>query len=181
MRRRLRRQRRVREALLLDLGALVYELHRQGKRAPALLQEKAGELGAVDDEVRGLEEALGDGAGLEGLLAMGIVGSCASCGALLNAGDGFCARCGAPARVRADAARPSVDEDTAEFDAGEDGEELGADEEEDELGADEEEEEELAADEEEGEPATDEEEAEPATDEEEAEPASAPDGEGPRA
>ena len=34
MRRRLREQLRVREALLLDLGALVYELHRQGKRAP---------------------------------------------------------------------------------------------------------------------------------------------------
>ena len=61
MRRRLRRQRRVREALLLDLGALVYELHRQGRRAPELLQEKAGELSEVDEEVRGLEQALGDG------------------------------------------------------------------------------------------------------------------------
>jgi hypothetical protein len=162
MRRRLRRQRRVREALLLDLGALVYELHRQGKRAPALLQEKAGELGAVDDEVRGLEEALGDGVGVERLLATGIVGSCASCGALLNAGDGFCARCGAPARVRAEAERPSVDEDTAEFDAGEDGEELGPDEEEADLAAGEDE-------------------PEPAAGEEEAEAASAPDGEGPRA
>jgi hypothetical protein len=111
MRRRLRRQRRVREALLLDLGALVYELHRQGKRAPELLQEKAGELGLVDDEVRGLEEALGDGAGLEGLLATGIVGSCAQCGALLNAGDAYCASCGAPAQVRG--------ADTAEWDAGE--------------------------------------------------------------
>jgi hypothetical protein len=59
MRRRLSERRRVREALLLDLGALVYELHRQGKRAPELLQEKAGELQEVDDEVRALEEALG--------------------------------------------------------------------------------------------------------------------------
>lgn len=56
--RRLREQRRVREALLLDLGALVYELHRQGRRAPDLLQEKAIELGKVDREVRELEEAL---------------------------------------------------------------------------------------------------------------------------
>jgi hypothetical protein len=101
MRRRLRRQRRVREALLLDLGALVYELHRQGKRAPELLQEKAGELTLVDEEVRALEEALGDGAGLDGLMATGIVGSCASCGGLLNAGDAYCASCGAPAQVRA--------------------------------------------------------------------------------
>jgi hypothetical protein len=59
-RRRLREQRRVREGLLLDLGALVYELHRQGKRAPELLQQKAAELTVIDDEVRELEEALDD-------------------------------------------------------------------------------------------------------------------------
>jgi hypothetical protein len=58
MRRRLRERRRVREALLLDLGALVYELHRQGKRAPDLLQSKAAELTEIDDEVRDLEDAL---------------------------------------------------------------------------------------------------------------------------
>jgi hypothetical protein len=57
--RRLRTRRREREAMLLDLGALVYELHRQGRRAPELLQEKASELGVVDDEVRELESALG--------------------------------------------------------------------------------------------------------------------------
>jgi hypothetical protein len=56
--RRLRRQRREREAMLLDLGALVYELHRQGRRAPELLQEKAIELGKVDREVRALEDTL---------------------------------------------------------------------------------------------------------------------------
>jgi hypothetical protein len=58
LRRRLRQQRQAREAMLLDLGALVYELHRQGRRAPELLQEKAAELSVVDDEVRSLEEAL---------------------------------------------------------------------------------------------------------------------------
>ena len=57
-RRRLREQRREREAMLLDLGALVYELHRQGERAPELLQEKAIELGKVDREVRALEDTL---------------------------------------------------------------------------------------------------------------------------
>jgi hypothetical protein len=120
MRRRLRRQRRVREALLLDLGALVYELHRQGKRAPELLQEKAGELTLVDEEVRGLEEALGDGAGLEGLVATGIVGSCASCGGLLNAGDAYCARCGQPAQVRgAGTEEWGAEPETGEFEAGE--------------------------------------------------------------
>ena len=57
-RRRLREQRREREAMLLDLGALVYELHRQGERAPELLQEKAIELGKVDREVRALEDSV---------------------------------------------------------------------------------------------------------------------------
>jgi hypothetical protein len=54
----LRRRRRERDEMLLDLGALVYELHRQGERAPELLQEKAIELGRVDREVRALEDAL---------------------------------------------------------------------------------------------------------------------------
>ena len=54
----LRRRRRERDEMLLDLGALVYELHRQGERAPDLLQEKAIELGKVDREVRALEDAL---------------------------------------------------------------------------------------------------------------------------
>jgi hypothetical protein len=56
--RTLRRRRRERKALLLDLGALVYELHRQGERAPELLQQKAIELGRVDREVRALEDAV---------------------------------------------------------------------------------------------------------------------------
>jgi hypothetical protein len=64
--RRLRAQRREREAMLLDLGALVYELHRQGQRAPELLQEKAVELGRVDREVRALEDALGGHRGAQG-------------------------------------------------------------------------------------------------------------------
>jgi hypothetical protein len=58
-RRRLRERKRDREDLLLDLGALVYELHRQGRRAPDLLQRKASQLTVVDDEVRELEAALG--------------------------------------------------------------------------------------------------------------------------
>jgi hypothetical protein len=88
----------VREALLLDLGALVYELHRQGRRAPELLQAKAAELGDVDGEVRALEDALGRGAGLDELIAAGILGSCPECGGLLNVGDRFCAGCGSPVR-----------------------------------------------------------------------------------
>ncbi len=40
--------RRARDALLLELGALVYELHRRGRRAPDLLQAKATALDEVE-------------------------------------------------------------------------------------------------------------------------------------
>src|SRR6266480_83785 len=96
MRRRLRRQQRVREALILDMGALVYELHRQGRREPELLQAKAAELSAVDDEVRALAEALEERQPLAELVAAGIEGSCETCGALLTSDARFCSHCGAP-------------------------------------------------------------------------------------
>jgi hypothetical protein len=57
-RRRLRTRRRDREDLLLELGALVFELHRQGQRAPELLQAQAAALDVVDQEVRMLEGTL---------------------------------------------------------------------------------------------------------------------------
>ena len=40
--------RRARDALLLELGALVYELHRRGRRAPELLQAKASALDEIE-------------------------------------------------------------------------------------------------------------------------------------
>jgi hypothetical protein len=58
LQRRLREQKRERQACLLDLGAIVYELHRQGKRAPELLQQKAAALMLIDNEVRQLEAML---------------------------------------------------------------------------------------------------------------------------
>ncbi|HEU0023856.1 MAG TPA: hypothetical protein VFQ12_04465, partial [Thermoleophilaceae bacterium] len=39
---------RARDALLLELGALVFELHRKGRRAPELLQAKASALDEID-------------------------------------------------------------------------------------------------------------------------------------
>jgi hypothetical protein len=96
MRRRLRHQQRIREALLLDLGALVFELHRQGRREPELLQAKAAEVSAVDNEVRALAEALEADATLE-MLSPGVAGICANCGTLLSTDDRFCPNCGTPA------------------------------------------------------------------------------------
>ena len=97
MRRRLRQQRRMREALLLDLGALVFELHRQGRREPELLQAKAAELSAVDQEVQALARALDGRQTLQELVATGIAGSCANCGSLLSTDARYCSACGAPA------------------------------------------------------------------------------------
>jgi hypothetical protein len=74
------RLRRTRDALLLELGALVYELHRQGKRAPALLQQKASELGGVEDQVR--DQAPHD------------PGSCPNCGFEADPGQLVCTNCG---------------------------------------------------------------------------------------
>lgn len=108
MRRRLRQQRRMREALLLDLGALVFELHRQGRRAPELLQAKAAELGAVDQECRALARALDYDQSVAELVSAGIAGSCGSCGSLLSTDARYCPACGVPAlggdRRRADPA-----------------------------------------------------------------------------
>jgi hypothetical protein len=97
MRRRLRRQRQMREALLLDLGALVFELHRHGRREPELLQAKAAELTAVDEEVRALADALGSDNTVMQLVATGIAGSCENCGSLMSVDARYCPSCGAPA------------------------------------------------------------------------------------
>jgi hypothetical protein len=87
----------VREALLLDLGAIMFELHRQGRREPDLLQAKAADLAEVDVEVRALNEALGGGHGLPELTARGLVAACTACGAIMGVRDRHCPNCGAAA------------------------------------------------------------------------------------
>ena len=106
MRRRLRAQSRVREALLLDLGATVWELHRHSRREPELLQAKASHLAAVDDEVRGLIEALDGGHGIEALVEAGVAGSCAHCASLLTPGSRYCPACGTAVGVNGPVAEP---------------------------------------------------------------------------
>lgn len=99
MRRRLRRQRQVREALLLDLGALVFELQRQGRRDPELLQAKAAELSAVDEEVRALSDTLDAQGTVLQLTAAGIAGTCSACAAIMPVDAHYCATCGASAQM----------------------------------------------------------------------------------
>jgi len=97
LRRRLDRQERVREALLLDLGAIVFELRLQGRSEPELLHAKEIELRAVDREVRGLADGLEEGLGLPELTASGLVAACTACSRLMGSRDRFCPACGAAA------------------------------------------------------------------------------------
>jgi hypothetical protein len=75
-----------RDALLLELGALVYELHRHGRRAPELLQEKAAELDALED--RGDETDVDD--------------ACPECGEPAERGQLVCLNCGGRLQLDAD-------------------------------------------------------------------------------
>src|ERR671939_1809260 len=54
MRRRLRRARRLRETLMTELGALVMEMHRQGRHDEQLVERKAREALVADREVAAL-------------------------------------------------------------------------------------------------------------------------------
>lgn len=71
---------RRRDRLLLELGALVYELHRRGRRAPELLQKKAAELDALEAEP-GSTDAQGGG-------------TCPACGEPFEGGQLACLSCG---------------------------------------------------------------------------------------
>jgi hypothetical protein len=94
LRRQARRLRRMREAQLRDLALLVLELERRGRRNPELVTRKAAEIKTIDDEIRGIATALQLDQTIEQVVAAGIAGSCASCGALLATDDRFCSSCG---------------------------------------------------------------------------------------
>jgi hypothetical protein len=97
MRRRVRKVARMREALVRELGALLVEMERLGRRNDELLVRKAREVTALDDELNGLRAALGERFTLERVVATGIAGSCRVCGSLLGTEDRFCSRCGTAA------------------------------------------------------------------------------------
>jgi len=101
MRRRLRRLRRTREALVTDLGGLVVELHRYGRAQSPLIGQRVQQVAAIDAEMRGLAQALGSDLTLGQVVVAGVAGACGNCGALLSTSDRFCASCGAPAADQA--------------------------------------------------------------------------------
>jgi len=95
MRRRLHILRRRREAMLLDLGALVLEMHRHGRFLPDGVARRAAEAVGADAELRALSRALETGDGNPDLIAAGVAGNCPQCGALHTLGAAFCSQCGA--------------------------------------------------------------------------------------
>jgi hypothetical protein len=116
MRRRLRRARRLRENLMTELGALVMEMHRQGRHDQKLVERKAREALVADREVAALARALRMELTLNEVYAAGIAGHCHACGALLATDDRFCSRCGARTVGVAEfglVARPVVDAEDA--------------------------------------------------------------------
>jgi hypothetical protein len=114
MRRRLRERQELREALLAELGALVFELHRHDRREPELLQAKASELAVVDEEVRTLADALEQEVPVAELASDGLLTRCPECEALLSMDARFCSSCGAAQRPEYELDRaPAISEPPA--------------------------------------------------------------------
>jgi hypothetical protein len=93
LRRRLRFLRRARELAYRDIGGLIFDMRRFGRNRQDLLEAKLGALGAVDQELRVLEHALGDRRSIHELREPGI-SSCPRCGALHDSEANFCPHCG---------------------------------------------------------------------------------------
>jgi hypothetical protein len=94
MRRRARKSAHLREALVRELGELVVEMNRLGRRNDELITRKAREIQALDRQLDGLAEALGERRTVAQVTLAGIAGSCARCGTMLGTDDRFCSRCG---------------------------------------------------------------------------------------
>ena len=107
IRKRIRRLRRSREVLLRELGALIVELRRLERENPSLVTLKVTEVSAIDEQLRGLEAALGERQTVEQVVAAGVAGSCARCGTLIATDDRFCPHCGQAVTKRAEAPAPA--------------------------------------------------------------------------
>jgi hypothetical protein len=107
MRKRVRKLGRMREVLLRELGALVVEMRRLGRDNPELVSRKADELVAIDVELRGLRDALGERQTVEQVVVAGVAGACTRCGTLMATDDRFCSRCGLAVAEPAAEAEPA--------------------------------------------------------------------------
>src|SRR5262249_40756355 len=94
-RRRLRFLRKARELAYRDLGGLVFDLHRFGRRNDPLVLAKLGTLREIDTELRSLEVALDERQSLTILREAGVT-ACPRCAAIHSGEDNFCPNCGLP-------------------------------------------------------------------------------------
>ena len=94
IRRRARFLRQLRELQLRDLGGFLVEQLRLGRENPAVVQAKLEEAARTDRELRALDGALADGAGVRELREAGIGGACAECGTVHGSADRYCSWCG---------------------------------------------------------------------------------------
>jgi hypothetical protein len=101
MRRRARFLRRARELAYRDLGGLVFDLHRFGRRNDQVVLAKLATLGHIDAELRGLEAALREIRPVTVLREAGIA-ACPRCAAIHGSDDRFCPGCGLAFDMSAD-------------------------------------------------------------------------------
>jgi|GEM_PF-1143552 len=93
LRRRMRYLRRAHELGLRDLGGLVFDLHRFGRRNDQLVVGKLQALETVDTELRAIERVLGARREVLELREPGIT-ACVRCGGLHGTDARFCPSCG---------------------------------------------------------------------------------------
>jgi len=101
MRRRARFLRKARELAYRDLGGLVYNLHRFGKRNDTLVVVKLDTIARIDTELRALESALAEYQPVTILREAGVA-ACPRCAAIHGSDDRFCPNCGLAMDLRAE-------------------------------------------------------------------------------
>lgn len=110
MRRRMRFLRKARELAYRDLGGLVFDLHRFGRRNDALVLAKLETIGRIDTELRALEATLAERQPVTVLREAGVA-ACPRCAAIHGSDDRFCPNCGLAMDLRAE--RPMAGPHTA--------------------------------------------------------------------
>jgi hypothetical protein len=101
MRRRMRFLRKARELAYRDLGGLVFDLHRFGRRNDALVLAKLETIGRIDTELRALEATLAERRPVTVLREAGVA-ACPRCAAIHGSDDRFCPNCGLAMDLRAE-------------------------------------------------------------------------------
>jgi hypothetical protein len=101
MRRRMRFLRKARELAYRDLGGLVFDLHRFGRRNDALVLAKLETVGRIDTELRALEATLAERRPVTVLREAGVA-ACPRCAAIHGSNDRFCPNCGLAMDLRAE-------------------------------------------------------------------------------